>query len=48
MRRDAGSEIRDMWYRLGHNKVQFIPHLVELVLQMTLIPETGKNIKLQL
>ena len=41
MRREAGFEVRSMWYSLSHNRIRFIPHLVELVLQMTMIPETG-------
>ena len=41
MRREAGFEVRSMWFSLQHNKIRFIPHLVELVLRMTLIPETG-------
>lgn len=40
MRREAGFEVRRMWFSLKHNKIQFIPDLVQLVLEMTLIPET--------
>ena len=36
----AGFEVRRMWFSLQHNKQQFIPDLVQLVLEMTLIPET--------
>lgn len=40
MRRDMGFEIRSMWFTLGQNKVQFVPALVGLILEMTLIPES--------
>ncbi|VEN37349.1 unnamed protein product [Callosobruchus maculatus] len=40
MRRETGFEIRSMWFTLGQNKVQFVPSLVGLILEMTLIPET--------
>ncbi|CAH0555295.1 unnamed protein product [Brassicogethes aeneus] len=40
MRRETGFEIRSMWFNLGQNKIQFVPALVELILEMTLIPET--------
>ncbi|KAJ8938703.1 hypothetical protein NQ318_007991 [Aromia moschata] len=39
MRREMGFEIRSMWFNLGQNKVQFVPSLVGLILEMTLIPE---------
>eukprot|EP00105_Crassostrea_gigas_P042991 XP_019927139.1 PREDICTED: dedicator of cytokinesis protein 1 isoform X1 [Crassostrea gigas] len=39
MRREAGFEIRQMWFHLGVNKIQFIPDMVGAVLEMTLIPE---------
>uniref|UniRef100_K1QYS4 Dedicator of cytokinesis protein 1 n=1 Tax=Magallana gigas TaxID=29159 RepID=K1QYS4_MAGGI len=42
MRREAGFEIRQMWFHLGVNKIQFIPDMVGAVLEMTLIPEIGK------
>ncbi|KAJ8931901.1 hypothetical protein NQ314_015170 [Rhamnusium bicolor] len=40
MRREMGFEIRSMWFNLGQNKVQFVPSLVGLILEMTLIPES--------
>ncbi|ESO92727.1 hypothetical protein LOTGIDRAFT_232874 [Lottia gigantea] len=40
MRREAGFEIRSMWFNLGHNKINFIPDLVGPILEVTLIPET--------
>ncbi|CAL1526733.1 unnamed protein product [Lymnaea stagnalis] len=39
MRRETGFEIRSMWFKLGPNKVKFIPQLVGPILEMTLIPE---------
>lgn len=39
MRRETGFEIRSMWFNLGQYKVQFVPSLVESILEMTLIPE---------
>lgn len=39
MRREMGFEIRSMWFNLGQYKVQFVPSLVGLILEMTLIPE---------
>lgn len=39
MRRETGFEIRSMWFNLGQYKVQFVPSLVEAILEMTLIPE---------
>ncbi|MBN3301172.1 DOCK2 protein, partial [Amia calva] len=39
MRRLIGFAIRDMWYKLGVNKICFIPGLVGPVLEMTLLPE---------
>ncbi|XP_050543349.1 dedicator of cytokinesis protein 1 isoform X2 [Daktulosphaira vitifoliae] len=39
MRRETGFEIRSMWFNLGQYKVQFVPNLVGLFLEMTLIPE---------
>jgi dedicator of cytokinesis protein 1 len=40
MRRETGFEIRSMWFNLGQHKVQFVPSLVESILEMTLIPES--------
>ncbi|XP_012940011.1 dedicator of cytokinesis protein 1 isoform X2 [Aplysia californica] len=40
MRRETGFEIRAMWFKLGDNKIKFIPELVGPFLEMTLIPET--------
>lgn len=39
MRRETGFEVRSMWFNLGAHKVQFVPSLVESILEMTLIPE---------
>uniref|UniRef100_A0A672TG29 Dedicator of cytokinesis 2 n=1 Tax=Strigops habroptila TaxID=2489341 RepID=A0A672TG29_STRHB len=39
MRCLIGFAIRDMWYKLGHNKICFIPGMVGPILEMTLIPE---------
>ncbi|GFO14587.1 dedicator of cytokinesis protein, partial [Plakobranchus ocellatus] len=39
MRRETGFEIRSMWFKLGVNKIKFIPQLVGPILEMTLIPE---------
>uniref|UniRef100_A0A803TE08 Dedicator of cytokinesis 2 n=1 Tax=Anolis carolinensis TaxID=28377 RepID=A0A803TE08_ANOCA len=39
MRRLIGFAIRDMWYKLGQNKIRFIPGMVGPILEMTLIPE---------
>ncbi|XP_045475282.1 dedicator of cytokinesis protein 1 isoform X5 [Harmonia axyridis] len=39
MRRETGFEIRSMWFNLGQYKAQFVPGLVGLVLEMTLLPE---------
>ncbi|KAL4631173.1 dedicator of cytokinesis protein 2 [Arapaima gigas] len=39
MRRLIGFAIRDMWYKLGNNKICFIPGMVGPILEMTLIPE---------
>ncbi|XP_076266832.1 dedicator of cytokinesis protein myoblast city isoform X3 [Rhynchophorus ferrugineus] len=39
MRREMGFEIRSMWFNLGTHKVHFVPSLVGLILEMTLIPE---------
>lgn len=39
MRREAGSEIRSMWFNLGQYKRQFVPSLIGPFLEMTLIPE---------
>lgn len=39
MRRETGFEIRSMWFNLGQYKVKFVPTLVGLILEMTLIPE---------
>ncbi|XP_030761843.1 dedicator of cytokinesis protein 1 isoform X2 [Sitophilus oryzae] len=39
MRREMGFEIRSMWFNLGQHKVHFVPSLVGLILEMTLIPE---------
>ncbi|XP_071089559.1 dedicator of cytokinesis protein 1-like isoform X4 [Haliotis cracherodii] len=40
MRRETGFEIRAMWFKLGQNKMQFIPEMVGPILEMTLIPES--------
>ncbi|KAG8519526.1 Dedicator of cytokinesis protein 2 [Galemys pyrenaicus] len=40
MRRLIGFSIRDMWYKLGQNKICFIPGMVGPILEMTLVPET--------
>ncbi|XP_073505608.1 dedicator of cytokinesis protein 2 isoform X2 [Phyllobates terribilis] len=39
MRCLIGFAIRDMWYKLGQNKICFIPGMVGPILEMTLIPE---------
>ncbi|KAJ1127755.1 hypothetical protein NDU88_006148 [Pleurodeles waltl] len=39
MRCLIGFAIRDMWYKLGQNKINFIPGMVGPILEMTLIPE---------
>uniref|UniRef100_A0A4W3JZL4 Dedicator of cytokinesis 2 n=1 Tax=Callorhinchus milii TaxID=7868 RepID=A0A4W3JZL4_CALMI len=39
MRCLIGFAIRDMWYKLGQNKIHFIPGMVGPILEMTLIPE---------
>ncbi|KAK9692481.1 DHR-2, Lobe A [Popillia japonica] len=39
MRREMGFEVRSMWFNLGQNKLKFVPSLVGLILEMTLIPE---------
>ncbi|XP_074643938.1 dedicator of cytokinesis protein 1-like [Tubulanus polymorphus] len=39
MRREAGFEIRSIWFNLGPNKTLFIPGMVGPILEMTLIPE---------
>ncbi|XP_070212219.1 dedicator of cytokinesis protein 1-like isoform X7 [Littorina saxatilis] len=39
MRRETAFEIRGMWFKLGPNKIKFIPELVGPFLEMTLIPE---------
>ncbi|XP_043925470.1 dedicator of cytokinesis protein 2 [Protopterus annectens] len=39
MRCSIGFAIRDMWYKLGQNKICFIPGMVGPILEMTLIPE---------
>ncbi|KAM4748805.1 dedicator of cytokinesis protein 2 [Rhinophrynus dorsalis] len=39
MRCFIGFAIRDMWYKLGQNKICFIPGMVGPILEMTLIPE---------
>ncbi|KAM4653383.1 dedicator of cytokinesis protein 2 isoform 2-T2 [Amazona ochrocephala] len=39
MRCLIGFAIRDMWYKLDHNKICFIPGMVGPILEMTLIPE---------
>ncbi|KAL8560337.1 hypothetical protein ACOMHN_006068 [Nucella lapillus] len=39
MRRETAFEIRSMWFKLGPNKIKFIPELVGPFLEMTLIPE---------
>ncbi|NXV72104.1 DOCK2 protein, partial [Atlantisia rogersi] len=39
MRARIGAAIRDMWYNLGHRKIEFIPGMVGPILEMTLVPE---------
>ncbi|XP_060052998.1 dedicator of cytokinesis protein 2 [Erinaceus europaeus] len=39
MRRLIGFSIRDMWFKLGQNKICFIPGMVGPILEMTLVPE---------
>ncbi|NXQ84937.1 DOCK2 protein, partial [Nyctibius grandis] len=39
MRAAIGAAIRDMWYSLGHRKIEFIPGMVGPILEMTLVPE---------
>uniref|UniRef100_A0A8C2T3V7 Dedicator of cytokinesis protein 2-like n=1 Tax=Coturnix japonica TaxID=93934 RepID=A0A8C2T3V7_COTJA len=39
MRGKIGAAIRDMWYKLGHHKIEFIPGMVGPILEMTLVPE---------
>ncbi|XP_010221630.1 PREDICTED: dedicator of cytokinesis protein 2-like, partial [Tinamus guttatus] len=39
MRATIGAAIRDMWYNLGHRKIEFIPAMVGPILEMTLVPE---------
>ncbi|NXF13127.1 DOCK2 protein, partial [Smithornis capensis] len=39
MRAMIGTSIRDMWYSLGHRKIEFIPGMVGPILEMTLVPE---------
>ncbi|NXK42830.1 DOCK2 protein, partial [Piprites chloris] len=39
MRATIGASIRDMWYCLGHHKIEFIPGMVGPILEMTLVPE---------
>uniref|UniRef100_A0A8C8E9D6 Dedicator of cytokinesis 2 n=1 Tax=Otus sunia TaxID=257818 RepID=A0A8C8E9D6_9STRI len=39
MRAAIGASIRDMWYNLGHRKIEFIPGMVGPILEMTLVPE---------
>uniref|UniRef100_A0A8B9EI45 Dedicator of cytokinesis 2 n=1 Tax=Anser cygnoides TaxID=8845 RepID=A0A8B9EI45_ANSCY len=39
MRAKIGAAIRDMWYNLGHRKIEFIPGMVGPILEMTLVPE---------
>ncbi|KFO74130.1 Dedicator of cytokinesis protein 2, partial [Cuculus canorus] len=39
MRAAIGASIRDMWYSLGHRKIEFIPGMVGPILEMTLVPE---------
>uniref|UniRef100_A0A663NDF0 DOCKER domain-containing protein n=1 Tax=Athene cunicularia TaxID=194338 RepID=A0A663NDF0_ATHCN len=39
MRAVIGASIRDMWYNLGHRKIEFIPGMVGPILEMTLVPE---------
>ncbi|XP_064304760.1 dedicator of cytokinesis protein 2-like [Phalacrocorax carbo] len=39
MRATIGAAIRDMWYNLGHRKIEFIPGMVGPILEMTLVPE---------
>ncbi|XP_022903729.1 dedicator of cytokinesis protein 1 isoform X3 [Onthophagus taurus] len=39
MRREMGFEVKAMWFNLGKYKLKFVPNLVGLILEMTLIPE---------
>ncbi|NXJ99781.1 DOCK2 protein, partial [Corythaixoides concolor] len=39
MRATIGASIRDMWYKLGRHKIEFIPGMVGPILEMTLVPE---------
>ncbi len=40
MRKEMGLEVRQMWFNLGHHKIDFVPDMVGHFLEMTLIPET--------
>ncbi|KAL5021107.1 hypothetical protein ScPMuIL_000262, partial [Solemya velum] len=40
MRRETAFEIRSMWFNLGPNRKHFIPDMVGLIMEMTLVPET--------
>uniref|UniRef100_A0A1I8NGF6 Signaling protein n=1 Tax=Musca domestica TaxID=7370 RepID=A0A1I8NGF6_MUSDO len=39
IRKDTAQEIRKMWFQLGEHKPQFVPQLVEPILEMSMIPE---------
>ncbi|XP_030369556.1 dedicator of cytokinesis protein 1 isoform X2 [Scaptodrosophila lebanonensis] len=39
IRKDTAKEIRNMWFQLGEHKPKFVPHLVEPILEMSMIPE---------
>ncbi|CAD7083698.1 unnamed protein product [Hermetia illucens] len=39
IRHETATEIRKMWFQLGEHKVQFVPQLVEPILEMSMIPE---------
>jgi len=48
MKNEISLHIVDCWNcalcHIGQHKVEFIPDIVGLILQMTLIPENGNNI----
>ncbi|XP_055851030.1 dedicator of cytokinesis protein 1 isoform X1 [Episyrphus balteatus] len=39
IRKETANEIRKMWFQLGEHKPQFVPQLVEPILEMSMIPE---------
>ena len=39
MRKTMGSEVKQMWFNLGGNKINFVPDMVGDFLEMALIPE---------